>query len=69
MELMLLASGAAQSSPIDKAEIGTNKEGEKIRALGEMNYPYLLIKSIELHLIKPGGGFPVFFEIGIGKSF
>lgn len=43
--------------------------GKKIRPLGEMNYRYPLIKSKELHLIKPGEKFPVFFEIGIWKSF
>ena len=43
--------------------------GEKNRPLGEINYRYPLIKSKELHLIKPGDRFPVLFEIGIWKSF
>lgn len=43
--------------------------GKMVRPLGEMEYPYLLIKSKELHLIKPRGGLPIRFEIGVFHTF
>lgn len=52
-----------------KVTVAGEVVGEKKRPLGEMVYRYTLIKSKELHLIRPGRRFPVFFEIGIWKSF
>lgn len=43
--------------------------GKMVRPLGEMEYPYLLIKSKELHLIEPRGGLPIRFEIGVFHTF
>lgn len=43
--------------------------GKRIRPLGEIQYPYLFIKSRELHLSEPGYGMPVQFGIGIFTTF
>ncbi len=43
--------------------------GKTVRPLGEIDYSYLLIKSREIHLVKPGERFPVQFGIGIGHTF
>lgn len=43
--------------------------GKKTRPLGEVQYSYLLIKSKELHILKPRSGYPVRFSIGIWKTF
>jgi starvation-inducible outer membrane lipoprotein len=43
--------------------------GKKTRRLGEVQYPYLLIKSKELHILKLRSGYPVEFSIGIWKTF
>lgn len=43
--------------------------GKMVRSLGEMNYPYLLIKSKELHLLEPRRGVPIWFEIGVFHTF
>jgi outer membrane lipoprotein len=43
--------------------------GKQIQPLGEIDYSYLLIKSKELHLLKPGEGIPIFFSIGIRHTF
>ncbi|MDI6890948.1 MAG: Slp family lipoprotein [Thermodesulfovibrionales bacterium] len=43
--------------------------GKKVCPLGEIQYPYLLIKSKELHLFKPRYGIPIRFGIGIWKAF
>jgi outer membrane lipoprotein len=40
--------------------------GKKLRPLGEIQYPYPLIKSKELHLFEPRYNMPVQFGIGIG---
>jgi outer membrane lipoprotein len=40
--------------------------GKELRPLGEIQYPYPLIKSTELHLFEPRYDFPVHFGIGIG---
>ncbi len=43
--------------------------GKRMRPLGEVQYPYLVIKSKELHLLKPRSGSPVKFSIGIWQTF
>ncbi|MEW6162772.1 MAG: Slp family lipoprotein [Nitrospirota bacterium] len=43
--------------------------GKEVRTLGEIQYPYLLIKSKEIHLFKPRYGIPIRFGIGIWKAF
>jgi outer membrane lipoprotein len=43
--------------------------GKMVRPLGEMEYPYPLIKSKELHLFEPRRGLPIRFEIGIFHTF
>ncbi len=43
--------------------------GKMARPLGEMEYPYLLIKSKELHLLESRSGFPIRFEIGVFHTF
>ncbi len=43
--------------------------GKKVQSLGEIQYSYLLIKNIELHLISPSQGIPVHLGIGVWKSF
>ncbi len=40
--------------------------GKKVRPLGEIQYPYLLIKSKETYLFEPRYYMPVHFGIGIG---
>jgi outer membrane lipoprotein len=40
--------------------------GKKVQPLGEIQYPYPLIKSKELHLLEPRYDMPVHFGIGIG---
>lgn len=40
--------------------------GKKLLPLGEIQYPYPLIKSTELHLFEPRYDIPVQFGIGIG---
>jgi outer membrane lipoprotein len=42
--------------------------GKKVRPIGETVYSYLLVKSIELHVTKPGDGFPILFGIGLGVA-
>ncbi len=42
--------------------------GKRIRRLGEMQYPYLLLRSKELHLFKYRP-LPIKFEIGIWHTF
>jgi outer membrane lipoprotein len=43
--------------------------GKKVQPLGEIQYPYPLIKSKELHLLEPSYGFPIMFGIGIYTAF
>jgi outer membrane lipoprotein len=43
--------------------------GKRMRPLGEIQYPYLLIKSRELHLFEPRYPVPVRFGIEIWKTF
>ncbi|MHC4184218.1 MAG: Slp family lipoprotein [Planctomycetota bacterium] len=43
--------------------------GKKIQPLGEINYPYVFIKSIELHIVEKGKGLPVHIGIGVGATF
>ena len=45
--------------------------GKKMHPLGEIEYPYPLIRSRELHLFEPqyGGGIPIFFGIEIFTVF
>ena len=43
--------------------------GSMVSQLGEMDYPYLLIKSKEIHALKPGEGFPISIGIGVIQSF
>jgi len=40
--------------------------GRQVRPLGEIQYPYPLIKSKELHLLEPRYDIPIQFGIGIG---
>jgi outer membrane lipoprotein len=40
--------------------------GKKVQSLGEIQYPYPLIKSKELHLLEARYDMPVHFGIGIG---
>jgi outer membrane lipoprotein len=40
--------------------------GKKLLSLGEIQYPYPLIKSKELHLFEPRYDIPIQFGIGIG---
>ena len=40
--------------------------GKELRPLGEIQYPYPLLKSKELHLFEPRYDIPVHFGIGIG---
>lgn len=43
--------------------------GKRIRPLGEIRYPYLLIKSREIYLFEPRYGVPLRFGIEIWKTF
>lgn len=43
--------------------------GRKVQPLGEINYSYVFLKALELHLVQPGGGFPVHIGIGVSSSF
>ncbi len=43
--------------------------GKRMRPLGELEYPYLFIKSKEVHALKPKSDCPVGFSIGIFKTF
>ncbi|MBE9502972.1 MAG: Slp family lipoprotein [Proteobacteria bacterium] len=43
--------------------------GSKVRSLGEIDYSYLLLKSLELHLLQPGSRPTVSFGIGISERF
>ncbi len=43
--------------------------GKKVRPLGEINYPSLLIKSREIYLLKPPYRLPIRFGIEIWHSF
>jgi len=43
--------------------------GKKVQPLGEINYSYVFIKALELHMVQPGGGFPVHIGIGVSSSF
>lgn len=40
--------------------------GKMVQPLGEIQYPYPLIKSKELHLLEPRYNIPLHFGIGIG---
>jgi len=40
--------------------------GKRIQPLGEIQYPYLLMKGEEIHLLEPRYDIPVHFGIGIG---
>jgi outer membrane lipoprotein len=43
--------------------------GKMIRPLDDIEYPYTLIRSKEIHIVEPGGKTPVFFSIGVGTTF
>lgn len=43
--------------------------GKLVRPLGEMEYPYLLVKSKKLYLLEPRRGMPIRFEIGVFHTF
>jgi outer membrane lipoprotein len=43
--------------------------GTKVRQLGQIEYPYLFMKSRGLYLLKPEYDLPVHFGIGIWHSF
>lgn len=43
--------------------------GRKLQPLGEIQYPYLLIKSKELYLFEPRRGIPIRFGIGVWHTF
>ena len=43
--------------------------GKKVLPLDEIEYPYVLIKSMELHLTKQSYGIPVNVGIGVWGSF
>jgi outer membrane lipoprotein len=52
-----------------KVTVAGEVMGTKVQPLGEIEYPYVLIKSRELHLIAPRQRIPVHFSIGIWQSF
>ncbi len=62
---------------LDKAIYSEGKEvtvagtviGKRVRLLGEIQYPYPLLKSRELYLVGPRYGTPIHFGIGIFKTF
>lgn len=43
--------------------------GSKVRPLGEIDYSYLLIRSLELYLLQPGSRPTVSFGIGVSNRF
>ncbi|MEW6215125.1 MAG: Slp family lipoprotein [Nitrospirota bacterium] len=43
--------------------------GRQIRPIGEIQYPYLLLKSKEIKLFEPRYGLPIRFSIGIWTTF
>lgn len=43
--------------------------GKMVRPLGEMEYPYLLVKSKKLYLLEQRRGIPIRFEIGVFHTF
>jgi len=43
--------------------------GSRIQKLEEMDYSYLLLKGIEIHLVDPDKGIPVYIGIGVSHSF
>lgn len=43
--------------------------GTQRRRLDDIEYPYLLLRGREIHLVEPGRPLPVWFGLGIGASF
>jgi len=43
--------------------------GTKVQRLDKMDYPYLFLKSIEIRIVHPDRGMPVYFGIGVSHSF
>lgn len=43
--------------------------GRTVRPLGDIEYSYLLLRSVEIHLFEPYYGVPFRFGIGIGATF
>jgi len=43
--------------------------GSKVRKLGQIDYPYVFMKSRGMYLLEPGYDTPVHFGIGIWHSF
>jgi outer membrane lipoprotein len=43
--------------------------GKMIRPLDDIEYPYTLIRSKEIHIVEPGRKTPLFFSIGVGTTF
>jgi outer membrane lipoprotein len=53
-------------SPGHEITVAGEVMGKRLRPLGEIQYPYPLIKSKKIHLFETGYGFPIQFGIGIG---
>ncbi|HEX8949218.1 MAG TPA: Slp family lipoprotein [Dissulfurispiraceae bacterium] len=43
--------------------------GKTVRPLGEMQYPYTLIRAREIHLVERSRPLPIWFGIGVGATF
>jgi outer membrane lipoprotein len=43
--------------------------GSRVQKLDEMDYSYLFLKSIEIHLVQPHRRIPVFIGVGVSHSF
>lgn len=56
-------------APSRKITVAGEVLGKRMGLLGDLRYPYLLIKSEELHIFKSGKNYPIGFSIGIWKTF
>lgn len=69
---LVLADGfidTAIFSPGRALSVAGEVLGTTTQALGEMRYPYLLIKSREMHIISQTPGMPVHIGIGVWQTF
>lgn len=69
---LIFYEGYLETAVFSKAEnvtVAGEVMGTLERQLGEMDYTYLLIKSKEIHALKPGGGIPVSIGIGVSHGF
>ncbi len=69
---LVFHEGYLETAVFSKAEnvtVAGEVMGSRQGQLGEMEYPYLLIKSKEIHALKPGTGFPISIGIGVLHSF